>query len=220
MVTITPNQTDLLHIAVIAPITDFATFHSNYLAHRVVEKYRQLGHHVRMISGPFMIPKLVRATMMCMHWDMVIYFGHGTDYALKYFWADLINTSQVPEKLPIDIFYAFACDSAEGLGPSMIQAGIKAYIGNTEPMWGAIPEKKRNFAADFRDIIFQEIDDIIMGNTVGKAANHAIRRWNLLAETYTAAGWIQEANMVTANADFHLALGDLSTTIRRVNQRA
>jgi hypothetical protein len=159
------------------------SYFGDYLADELVENLRTQQYHVRYLQGLSANRWNIRNVLAAKIWNVVFYFGHGEYDTWRTIFGTLIDERHA-EYFANTIVFTYSCKAAATLGEKMVAAGAIAFIGNTQTMYGALPDKAYNFAADFKAIWFTEIADLFAGKTIDQCVSQARKGWEQLSSVY------------------------------------
>ena len=139
----------------------------------------------------------------------VVYFGHGETDRWRNGILPIVKLSQASVFRGATIVYSMACESLSEFGRAVVSAGARAYIGNSEPVFGTAITKGINPARGFKAIWMNEVLNLVRGVDVENAVAFARQQWVEYAAMLGAAG---EDPLVVAmarwNAAHHGYVGD------------
>ena len=146
---------DSLRILVIAPVFDKPTITSGIGAARLTEKIQNdpRQHSVIFLTSILAnqwILQIVRRSF----WrpDLIVYMGHGTKNAFICFYGLKLITNKTAYLMGHGpIVYAMACLAAQQLGPAIVKAGSRGFLGNERIMYAAFPNIEHTYMEDFAD---------------------------------------------------------------------
>lgn len=159
-----------------------ASLITSLAAQHLAEWYKDEGFDPIEVVGLTANKFRLRRVMRHAHMDlenpcMVSYFGHGFpqswvgfEPAAMRFPALRVVTEGVNDGLFADcIVHTIACETAQSLGPSMVEKGAITYFGSTEEMFVAGFEENEQYIDDFVDVFTTIPKTLASGHTTGEA---------------------------------------------------
>lgn len=191
-----------LRVLVSAPFLWSPTHLSFILMYRVKELAERKGYNVKFLPGPLSTRppfhiQLARDGGMV----AIMYGGHGgkdvlygEDIILGMFHVDDVRAARVKDKVVVALP---ACESAVRLGPEVVRAGAKAYVGANAPMYAAFDDRDNPYFQDWLRYHLAFYRVLLDGGTVGEAVDEYRRAGEYYASLYKSKVG------VWANADWH-----------------
>ena len=139
-------------------------------------------------------------------YDIVVYFGHGLNDKWLLGLRSIFSGDQYAKHLGGAIVYTMSCMSLYGFGKIAVDHGAEAYIGSSEPVYGATNYPERDYSEDFARIWFNEIINLLRGFTVRQCVEFAVTEMNETARKYTLLDLKRGKEMAQRlyhNAKFH-----------------
>jgi hypothetical protein len=199
-----------MHILIISPLHDLATFHSSHIATQLRNLLRHAENVViRHISAWQSNGTVIRWALEKAQWDLICYFGHGKADGLRTNMGYVVQ-STTGNLYKNAIFFTMACSAGKQFGDEIIDQGARAFIGNSEIVWGALPRGEFNYAAHFRNVWLNEILFLIQGETVANTVQYAKQKWE---EVAIACPDPEIGVKARTNGTYHLWWGDGSARV-------
>ena len=190
-----------------------------YFISKGVESSILLGFGAR--KAPF----LVRLRIMERKRLAIFYYGHGTKETII---GDEFINRQMPrshlvtkslenpanrkviELLRDSLFFTVACDSAEDLGSWLVDNGVRAFVGSTQPMWITQDvDWDKNGVADITDVMTLAPRRLLEGVSLDQAVEDFRGRALEMMNTYQfEVGDPDLSKMMDLNVRDYRVIGD------------
>lgn len=200
---------------VIAPFAIPPTYLSFPIFEKVEKQLSEMGYPIRALHGPAATREVTQITLSREPGvEFLFYGGHGSEEAIC--GEDLLCrtiTEEDAPKLRDKIIVANpSCFTAAKLGRSVIQAGGKAYLGSTTPMYAAWKEFDHDYNSDWQDYTLTLYRSLLT-KTAGEALEDYRRRCRYYKDLYAVhlrdwpnAEWYLYT--VKMNSEYFTLLGD------------
>ena len=200
----TISKTNPLRVLIISPLYDIPTLISSKMAN---ELSKVLNSHelirVDHLNSIFVTPRSIERTLSKHHYPLIIYYGHGKkDVWYHGFWKKLADVGD-SKLFRGSIITTMACYSSEILGPQLVHGGAKAYIGNTNEVFGAYNLFEYPYATDFIRVWQNEAIDLLRGWDVESCVNDTKANLYRLANQYRNNPRLKNGELYAQRCEFN-----------------
>ena len=148
------------------------------MANELETLIRGFGWDVVRLSGPQNL-RLLFSYAVASHPDAVLiaYMGHASRSAFlgeDMFGLGILGVDNAGEAREHIVVGLPACLSAQQLGPALVKAGAKAFVGSREEMYAQWNESEHNYMSDWFDYTLTFYRSLVGSLSAGKGVDEAL----------------------------------------------
>jgi hypothetical protein len=150
------------------------------MANELESLVRGIGWDVIRLQGPQNL-RVFFSFVMNSHPDAVLiaYMGHAGPSAFlgeDIFGLGILGVDNAGEVREHVVVGMPACLSAQQLGPALVKAGAKAFVGSREEMYAQWSESEHDYMADWFDYTLTFYKSLVTSLTAGKSVKESLEK--------------------------------------------
>lgn len=211
----------ILRMLIISPLHDLPTVISHHMADQlkdILDDNPRIDiDHINFLRTH---PSNITRTLSHKHYNLIVYYGHGIKESWRSGFFNKLVRKDALKYFKNTIVITMSCFSAATFGRQLIKHGCRAFIGNTEEVYGAYNSLENSYSTDFIRIWQMEVIDLLRGFSVRETVSRCRQRWYNLSKYYSGhpelLNWKFHHKIAFLNARYHIYRGNGSATLPRV----